>query len=295
VRGADSRIALGLYRSRHHRGTLEGALKLGVRELDTSSNYYGFASHRTLASVARDLLPEFMISTKAGFFPQGGQRAAHSFTPDLLRAGIERAVDELGVVPSVMLLHNPEESLAILPAGRSYDDLSAACEVFAEAKAAGLCREWGISSWSPGPVLTALVGVPLSAVPRPDVVMVRAGLLASAMHSTKRISCFEVMNVPLSGRWGMSPYGGHASDALWNEINARTLLDGTPPCNQYQAAFRFAYDLPVVQRVAVGTNNLEHLRELVTTTAFPVGDETISTYRTLLRTNARQKPALEIG
>jgi aryl-alcohol dehydrogenase-like predicted oxidoreductase len=236
-----------------------------------------------------------MISTKVGFFPQGGQRAAHRLTPELLRAGIEQTVDELGVVPSVMLLHNPEESLAILPAEQSYDHLSAACEIFAEAKAAGLCREWGISSWAPGPVLTALMGVHLSAVPRPDVVMVRAGLLARADVLDQADQLFEVMEVPLSGRWGMSPYGGHASDALWNEINARTLLEGTPLCNQYQAAFRLAYELPVVQRVAVGTNNLEHLRELVTATAYPVRDETISTYRTLLRANARQKPTSEIG
>lgn len=245
--------------------------------------------------MARDLLPEFMISTKVGFFPQGGQRAAHHLTPGLLRTGIEQAVDELGVVPSVMLLHNPEESLALLPVEQSYDHLSAACEVFAEAKAAGLCREWGISLWAPGPVLAALTRVPLSAVPRPDVVMVRAGLLARAEALDQADQLFEVMNVPLSGRWGMSPYGGHASDALWNEVNARTLLDGAPPCNQYQAAFRLAYELPVVQRVAVGTNNPEHLRELVTSTAFPVRDETISTYRTLLRANARQKPAIEIG
>jgi diketogulonate reductase-like aldo/keto reductase len=52
MRRVDARVALGLYRSRHERGLLEGALTLGVRALDTSYNYLGFTSHRTLARTA---------------------------------------------------------------------------------------------------------------------------------------------------------------------------------------------------------------------------------------------------
>lgn len=44
-------------------------MTLGVTNLDTAYNYRGFTSHRTLASTASDLLSEFTISTKVGFFP----------------------------------------------------------------------------------------------------------------------------------------------------------------------------------------------------------------------------------
>jgi pyridoxine 4-dehydrogenase len=80
----------------------------------------------------------------------------------------------------VVLLHNPEQSLIDLPTTRAYNRLSAACAALAEAKAAGLCGEWGISSWSPRPVLEALAQATPATVPRPDVVMVRVGLLVRA-------------------------------------------------------------------------------------------------------------------
>lgn len=244
-----------------------------------------------------DLLPEFTISTKIGFFPGEGQRTAHHLTPELLRYGAELTVEDLGTVPAVMLLHNPEESLSALPASEAYDRLSAACAELAEAKSAGLCGEWGISSWNPAPVLAALAADEGVAVPRPDVVMVRAGMLVSADALDFAEELFGLLNVPFAGRWGMSPFGGHARDPIWNEINARTILDGQPRCNQHQAAFRLAYALPTVQRVAVGADNPNHLRDLITATTLDVDRERLSTYRTLLREYAqkRREAVLEIG
>lgn len=244
--------------------------------------------------MASDLLPEFTISTKVGFFPREGQRAAHYLTPELLCSSAERAVDDLGVVPSVMLLHNPEESLTDLPAVQASDRLGAACAVLAEAKAAGLCGGWGISSWNPRPVLAALAEA-TPAVPRPDVVMTRAGLLVSADLLDQAGQLFDLLNVQLAGRWGMSPYGGNARDPIWTEINARTMLDGEPLCSQHQAAFRLAYELPNIQRVAVSTNNPMHLRALVAATTFQVDHERLSTYRALLRETAQTESAIEIG
>jgi aryl-alcohol dehydrogenase-like predicted oxidoreductase len=245
--------------------------------------------------VAADLLPEFTISTKVGFFPGDDRRTVHQLTPEQLRSAIKQTVDDLGTAPAVMLLHNPEASLAGLSAESTCDQLSAACAVLAEAKTAGLCGEWGISSWHPGPVLAALADVPSAAVPQPDVVMVRTGFLVPAATLDQADQLFEVMNVPLTGRWGMSPYGGHATDSIWDEIDMRTMLEERPSCSQYQAAFRLAYELPAVQRVAVGTNNLEHLRALVAAATFRVDHATMSSYRTLLRANAQAKAATEIG
>jgi aryl-alcohol dehydrogenase-like predicted oxidoreductase len=243
------------------------------------------------------LLPEFRISTKIGFFPGEGQRAAHHLTPELLRYGAELAVDDLGTVPAVMLLHNPEASLSVLAASEAYDRFSAACAVLAEAKSAGLCGEWGISSWNPAPVLAALAVGKSIAVPRPDVVMVRAGMLVSADALDCAEELFEVLNVPFTGRWGMSPFGGYGHDPIWNEVNARTILGGNPLCSQHQAAFRLAYELPAVQRVAVGTTNPIHLRDLIMATTLHVDRERLSSYRTLLREYAQKgrESALEIG
>ncbi|HWR49332.1 MAG TPA: hypothetical protein VN327_17240, partial [Pseudonocardiaceae bacterium] len=82
--------------------------------LDTGYNYLGFTSHRTLARTAGDLLPEFMISTKVGFFP-GSARAEHSLDPRRLRQAVEESVEDLCRPPDVVLLHNPERTLAALP------------------------------------------------------------------------------------------------------------------------------------------------------------------------------------
>lgn len=50
-----------------------------------------------------------------------------------------------------------------------------------------------------------------------------------------------------------------------------------------QAAFRAAHRLPIVDAVAVGTDSLDHLRELTGSLALEVGEQTVREYRELLR------------
>ncbi|SDK14974.1 hypothetical protein SAMN04488074_104380 [Lentzea albidocapillata subsp. violacea] len=50
-------------------------------------------------------------------------------------------------------------------------------------------------------------------------------------------------------------------------------------CSQHQAAFRLAYALPAVQRVAVGAGNPTHLRDLISATTLDVDRKRLSTYR----------------
>lgn len=244
-----------------------------------------------------DLLSEFTISTKVGYVPDGRGRATHDLTPEVIHRGVKETADDLGVVPSVVLLHNPEASLMDLPAEHAFDRLSAACDALAKAKASGLCGEWGISSWSPRPVLAALTQATPATIPRPDVVMVRAGLLVRADVLDEADRLFDVLKVPLSGRWGMSPYGGVASDAIWTKVNALAMLDGAPSSTPHQAAFRVAYELPAVQRVAVGTNDPDHLRQLATAATFEVNHDHVSVYRKLLQDSAQVPPEVteEIG
>lgn len=214
-----------------------------------------------------------------------------------MRYGVELAVEDLGVVPSVVLLHNPERSLADLPPAEAFHRLRAACEVLEAAKAAGLCQRWGISSWNPLPLLDTIGEVGAGVFPRPDVVMVRSGLLVGSDALDRAEALLDVLNVPLEGRWGMSPFGGNARDPIWDDVDARMFLADEQMCSRPQAAFRVAFELPAVQRVAVGTDNPVHLRDLVMATTLTVDHARLSAYRMLLRQRQAEdrESAIQIG
>lgn len=283
MRSTDRRIVLGLYRSDHRRELLEHALDRGVTGLDTAYNYCGGASHRTLARVAGDLLSQLRISTKVGYF-RDGDRDVHSLDPARLRQAIRQSIEELACRPAVVLLHNPETTLAALDPAHGRDALSEATAVLQQARVAGECRGWGISTWEPASVLAALDGWRSDAVPVPDVLMVRGGLLVSAatMRDSERLRAL----FGTADRWAMSPFGGHADDALWDQANPHLFLSAGQQVSSRQAAFRLAYELPGVDRVAVSTNSASHLDELLHATTLEVDHAKIAKYRQLL--TARQ-------
>ncbi|MGH3686881.1 MAG: aldo/keto reductase [Pseudonocardiaceae bacterium] len=249
MRRADARVALGLYRSRHERGLFEGALTLGVQALDTSYNYLGFTSHRTLTRTAGDLLAEFTISTKVGFFP-GTAGAEHSLDPRRLRRAVEESAEDLYREPDVVLLHNPERTLAALTPDAGRDCLAAASTTLHEASTAGLCGSWGISSWDPRPLLAVATSDADTTIPVPDVLMTRAGLLVSADILDAADALTAWWGLDVSTRWGMSPFAGHAADPVWAAVNIGAFLDSDQQCSHLQAAFRVAYELPPVSRIA---------------------------------------------
>ncbi len=281
MRGGDRRVALGLYRSDPQRRLLETALTLGVTDLDTAYNYRGFTSHRRLAATAGDLLGEFTISTKVGFFP-GVRGPKHCLDPVRLRQAVHQSVQDLGAQPEVMLLHNPERTLAELTPEQGRDRWAAACTALDNMTAAGWCRSWGVACWDPRPVLTVLD----RALPAPALVMVRAGLLVRAeiLDASERLATW--LGLAAHARWGMSPYGGQATHPVWDEVDARQFLQTGQDCSPVPAAFRVAYELPRVSRVAVSTSSVEHLAELVAATALDAEDNRIARYRSLLRTTA---------
>ncbi|WP_285528419.1 aldo/keto reductase [Streptomyces lavendulae] len=269
MRTTDGDVVLGLYRSGHGRDVLEAAVGLGVARLDTASNYFRHRSHEALRAVAGDLLPNFSLSTKVGYFP-----GEHCLAPARLRAGIEQAVKELGREPDVVLLHNPEHSHP------DAQMLERACAALADAAQAGLCGAWGVSSWNPRPL------VDLEA-PRPDVLMVRSGLLVGlgVLEAAETL----VARWRPGQVWGMSPFGGSAADVVWGKFDPRIFLRNSPSATRVQAAFRSAYGLPSVDAVAVGTDNADHLRELAGALAYEVDDQVVREYRQLLQ--ARLQPA----
>lgn len=213
--------------------------------------------------MAGDLLPQFSVSTKVGYFP-----GEHSLAPAQLRTGVEQTAKDLGREPDTVLLHNPEHSRP------DAETLARACAVLADAARAGLCRGWGISSWDPRPLVDL-------DVPRPDVLMVRSGLLVGVdvlEAAEDLVTLWRPSQV-----WGMSPFGGNTTEAVWEKFDPRIFLRDSPSATRVQAAFRSAYGLPPVDAVAVGTNNVDHLRELVGALAYEVNVQVVSEYKQLLQ------------
>ena len=265
MRTADRRIALGLYRTGPTRHLLEGALEQGVTDLDTAFNYHHFASHRTLAAIADDLLPSFTISTKVGYFPDG-----HDLDPARLRAAVERSAEELGRTPDTVLLHNPESSVG---------GFADACVVLREMCEAGFCKTWGLSTWDPRSLLAADWEIPC-----PDVAMVRAGL-------TVPVGILEAVDelvdrAQVTGLWGMAPFAGNADDSIWQTVDTSTFLVSGQQCSALQAGVAAAFAIPEVTRLAVGTTDIEHLAEAVGGSQLEVNTETVTAYRALLRERA---------
>ncbi|WP_234322523.1 aldo/keto reductase [Streptomyces sp. NRRL S-350] len=246
--------------------------------MDTAFNYLSFASHRTLFEVAGDLLPQFTISTKIGFFPHH-DRPQHSLDPQQLWAAAEKTAEDLGRIPDVLLLHNPEHSLAHQPPAEAKGNLLSAFETMAEITKRGLCTFWGISSWRPRPLLTL---TDAGSLPPTDVLMTRAGLLVDA----DTLAAGELLAVGLGvepdGRWGMSPFGGDSRQQVWTTFNTAVFLEPGQKATNIQSAFRVAFEIPPVHRVAVGTGSIEHLRSLVDALSLRVDRTTVDRYRSLL-------------
>lgn len=232
--------------------------------------------------MARDLLGEFTISTKVGFFP-GDRGTEHCLDPARLRQAVYESVRDLGVQPDVVMLHNPERTLAELAPKQGRDRWAAACYAMDDMAAAGWCRSWGIACWDPRPVLTVLE----RELPTPALIMVRAGLLVRAeiLDASERLAtCF---GLGTHARWGMSPFGGVATHPVWDQVDARQFLQGTTQeCSPVLAAFRIAYELPHVSRMTVSVGTVEHLAELAAAAALDANDNRITRYRSLLRAKA---------
>jgi pyridoxine 4-dehydrogenase len=240
-----------------------------------------------LRHTAGGLLNSFSVSTKVGFFPAcDGGRPTHDLNPDRLRSALEQSAEELGQRPSVVLLHNPEESLRGLSAASGADTLIPACGALKHAVSAGLADSWGISTWQPRSIADALTSVPVDDRPRPAVVMVRSGLLVSAPGLEAGEHLAALLN-PVQ-IWGMSPFGGDTSDPVWKSIDSRLFLAADQPCSRWQAAFRVAAELPNVDQLVVGTDSVEHVRELVEAAELRPNREAVTTYRRLLQVRAAQ-------
>jgi aryl-alcohol dehydrogenase-like predicted oxidoreductase len=288
MRPPDRRIILGLYRTRHRRNLLEDALKQGVRDLDTAFNYAGFSSLRRLADIVPDLLSEFYISTKVGFFPSSPGHAEHSLNPARIRQAVEITADTLGRIPDVIFLHNPERTVGELGIETGYSLLVDAAQTLESAVHSGLCTAWGISTWDARPLVGAIRGSRAELIARPTHLMHRSGILVSSAVMKAADTLAQLLHVGGDGRWGMSPFGGDTRLPFWETVDVSSLLSTQRPFDTVQAAFRLAYELPKVDRVSVSLNQPTHLAELVEATRLSIDPVMVERYRDLLRSRQRR-------
>jgi pyridoxine 4-dehydrogenase len=287
MRERHSRIVFGLYRSSHRRELLERALELGIKDLDTAFNYAGFSSHSQLSHIAGDLLPKFFLSTKIGFFPSTSSEPEHSLDPVRLRESIEATVERLGRPPDVVFLHNPERSMANVETACGWAILTDAAAVLTDAVDENLCASWGISTWDPGPLLAVARSATDAWALNPSHLMHRSGLLTGTriMDSTDELA--DILRIGVSARWGISPFGGDSSANFWRQLRLDSLFVKPTAATIPQMAFRLAFELPYVDRVAVSLGTVGHLHDLVAAVGLEVDDRKIARYRDLL--GARQR------
>ena len=205
----------------------------------------------------------------------------HSLAPERLREAIERSLDDLRRTPDVVFLHNPEVTLKQLPADQACARLADACAMLSDAVTAGLCGSWGIATWDARPVAAAVKHC--SSRLRPSILVRRAGLSVADPILTAGETLRRVLEVPAHGCWGMSPFGGSLADRGWDAVDLRAFLGPGQDYTTPQAAFRLAFELPSVVRVAVGTTDRRHLRDLVAATNATVDDAAVQHYRALIR------------
>lgn len=203
-----------------------------------------------------------------------------------LRASVEQTVRDLAREPDLVFLHNPEHSLR--EAGSNQRDVLAdACTALDDAVAEGLCAAWGVASWNSA-LLPNLID---ATVPTPSVLMIRAGLLVGTKALESAEALVSAWALERDQVWGMSPFGGTGSAAVWDRFDPRVFLRDGRRFSHAQAAFRAAYHLPRVDTVAVGTDDPTHLRELVDVLEGEVDDPKVQEYRRLLKGRSRGQPA----
>lgn len=114
--------------------------------------------------------------------------------------------------------------------------------------------------------------------------MTRCGLLANSNildTSDTLANRFEPVQ-----RWGMSPFTGDPTNAIWNSVKIGQFMQAGQQFSNVQAAFRLAFELPKVARIAVGADQPEHLREISAAKSLRVDGRQLERYRELLRQHA---------
>lgn len=205
---------------------LDTARELGINLLDTAPAYG--SSEERLGRWLRGRRRDWILCTKCGE-EFDGIRSRFDFSPEHIRASIERSLHRLGTdYLDIVLLHSDGNDLAVL-------QTSGALETLFELRREGLVRACGISAKTlPG----ALAGATLC-----NVMMLTYNLEDTSMSPAFAACAANGCAVLVKKAFG----SGH--------------LCGTP--DGVRDALRAIYAQPGIAAVVIGTLNPAHLRDNV--------------------------------
>lgn len=271
------KAALGLYR-----GSLADAVKIlnrgTVGSVDTAFNYQNGSTHRALAANVRPQVGLLHISTKVGYFDQTsreqGSTSHHSIDERLLLEAAAVINSDLGTVPDVIFIHNPEE--AHLSGQMSLEDLhKKIARVGMALIKEGLAKEWGVATWvglQHGIRMDTVTAHCEKSTLAPGHLMLPLGLgwlrsvralLEADLHGT--CSPFASCTIHAS-----SPFtGGILCDS--RDLTAvNRALNLAPDHAITRTSLSLIAALPRVKRVCFSTTNNEHARENVEALSQPL-------------------------
>ena len=143
----------GSHGNRQAQEIVLGAIRLGIRVIDTATNYgNGFAEAATGAAIRAAVLEGFLnreevaVISKAGYLPQNGKGTPlHSIEPLFLRGEIDASRRRMGLCTiDAYLLHNLEEQM--MPGAPGWGAVRDAFSVMEAGVAAGDIGCYGVAA-----------------------------------------------------------------------------------------------------------------------------------------------------
>jgi aryl-alcohol dehydrogenase-like predicted oxidoreductase len=279
-------MGLGTYRCPDVHRAAAMAARCGADWLDTAPNYAAGQAETALALVlARH--SRVRVSTKAGFISEADRPAVvaagvltaaeategHSLKPDYLRWQIARSRRQLGRMPDLVFLHNPEHHC---PPEQVNKQLYTAFTVLEEACADGQLHAYGVATWSG--FSSALFDIPtllgaafraggaahrLRAVQLP-LSIVRLAPIAHALEGRGVLADARAAGLAV---FASAPLHGGQVPELFTPELIDLIAPGSTPA---QAALTVVGSAPGVRRVLISTGNQEHWQQAVTALDGPV-------------------------
>ena len=113
---------------------------------------------------------------------------------------------------------------------------------------------------------------------------------ATGVDTSTLADTLSNMAIAGAGHWGMCPFAGSTSQDEWRATDLAAFMASGRRCSTIEAAFRLAFDLPRVSRIAVGTTDPTHLEQLIAATEFATEPDAIGRYRELIRARCGVRP-----
>lgn len=261
-------LAYGLYHSEPTTDVLDVLEQHGIDWIDTAFNYRQFNSHTEL----RPCATTFKISTKIGF-----SRRGHTLDPAPLLVDAETICNELGRAPDILYIHNPEESLRVLPTDEAGDLLRSTFELMAGLVRDGLAASWGLSTWDAEALCMLIRGTVVDTPPR--CLMTQTGLPLTGPQVDAVLSLRDLLRVAPEDAWGAAPFGG---PRMAREIIAVPGIQGLGGATPIQAMVLAAFEVPTTATVAFSSRSVSHISEVAEAVKMEPSSDWLARYLSLI-------------